>query len=344
MADDSFEMLLGNRLKKDLPHRAKALAAAYSSTLEYLKNNIYEEIRGAEPQLTDHGSRHIANVQRNILALLGDGEATDGETATKEVSGVELYLLAMATLFHDVGNIHGRRDHQRNIGAIFDDARGTSAATRREKTLVLRACAAHTGLASDGTRDTLKEVAPTEQLEGKKIQLQQLAAILRFADELAEGPQRTSEFRRQNNDYDSQSQIYQEYAAVTDVFIDRGNHRISLAYEIPVDTDDEDPKQRQGTLQALLQYILHRIVKLDQERRYAVHYAPVLSAFNKTVASFTFHCGKDLLALDLPRIELNDLTIPGADAKPLEETYTAYSPTELAPMLMVRCKEAKEAR
>lgn len=339
MADDSFRILFGDRLSAELPHRANALTAAYSNALEYLEKNIYEEISSAEPQLTDHGSSHVANVQRNILALLADGETTN-----EEISGVELYLLAMASLFHDVGNIHGRENHQNNIGTVFDKARGNDAATRREKTLVLRTCRAHTGLAADRTRDTIKELASTEQFEGKPVKLRQLAAILRFADELAEGPQRTSEFRLGTDYYDSQSRIYHEYASVTHILIDSGNRRISLVYEISVDTDSADPEQRPIKLTALVSHILRRIVKLDQERRYAVHYAPVLSAFNTTIASFAFHCHGELLELNLPEIELNDLTVPGAETTALDNAYPAYAPAKLVPALIDRCQNAKETR
>ena len=338
MSDPTFEAHLRSQLKENLPHRASALESAYGQALNYLENNIYEEIRAAEPNLTDHGSRHIANVQRNILALLGDGES-----ALVDISTVEFYCLAMATLFHDVGNILERKNHQLNIGAIFDAARGTDPTTKREKTLVLRACAAHTGTASDGTGDTLRELAEVEQFEGRRVRLRQLAAILRFADELAEGPQRTSAYRLQKDDYVCDARVYQEYASITHVLIDRGNRRIVLAYEIPVDGVD-DAAQREESLTLLLSHILQRIIKLDQERRYAVHYAPILSPFKATIASFNFHCGDGLLDFDLPHIQLDDLTIPGADAKSIEDDDPTYSPAVLAPKLIALCKKAKDPK
>ena len=212
-----------------------------------------------------------------------------------------------------------------------------------KKTLVLRACAAHTGTASDGTGDTLRELAEVEQFEGKRVRLRQLAAILRFADELAEGPQRTSAYRLEKDDYACDSRVYQEYASITHVLIDRGNRRIVLAYEIPVDGDD-DTGQREESLTLLLSHILHRIIKLDQERRYAVHYAPILSPFRATIASFNFHCGDGLLDFDLPQIRLDDLAIPGADAKSIEDDDPTYSPAELAPKLIALCKDVKDPK
>ena len=280
MTDPTFQTYLRDRLSRDIPDRAEALNGAYASALAYLEANVYEEIRAREPHLTDHGPRHVANVQRNVLALL-----SEDDNISLPISAVELYCLAIATLFHDVGNMEGREGHHQNVGAIFDAARGTSSAVRREKTLVLRACAAHTGVASTGSRDTLLELPEIEQFEGHKVRHRQLAAILRFADELAEGPQRTSDFRLSKGAYAASSRVYQEYASVTHVLIDRGNRRIALAYEIAVDAEHETEDARRASLTALISHIAARITKLDQERRYAVHYSSLLSAFQATEAS-----------------------------------------------------------
>ena len=325
---------------KNFPHRARALVGAYDQTLDYLNENVYEEVRAAEPHLTDHGPRHVANVHRNVVALLSD----DGETLP-DISAVELYCLAMATLFHDVGNVRGRENHHRNIGGIFDAARGRSGhGIRREKALVLRACGAHTGLAADGTRDTLKDVPVIEQFESQRVRLRQIAAVLRFADELAEGPHRTSSYRLDQNDYPSESRVYQEYALITQVLIDRGNRRILLTYDIPVDAGEDGLEERQASLTALLSHVLRRIVKLDQERRYAVHYTSMLAPFIATEASFTFHCGEEILDYELPEIRLDDLTIPGATTPAIEESLSEYSPGQLAETLVALCQETKDPK
>jgi len=336
MTYSSFEQRLRSCLENELPDRASALLGAYAQALNYLQANIYEEIRGTEVDLTDHGPRHVANVQRNILELLPHEESD-----LQALSASDFYCLAMSTLFHDVGNILGRTNHHQSIGGIFDAARGTDPATKREKNLVLRACGAHTGQASDGTRDTLKELKEIDHLNGKKVRHREVAAILRFADELAEGPQRTSTYRLQRDDYQASSRVYQEYASVTHVFIDRGNGRILLAYEIPVDAGP-NPIEKQESLKELLSHVFHRVIKLDQERRYATHYAPTLSPFKATVASFTFHCGDSILDYDLPQIILNDLTVPGENVKSIESDNPHYSPETLSERLISLCQQTKK--
>ena len=74
--------------------------------------------------------------------------------------------------------------------------------------MVVRATSAHTGKAQDGSCDTLKEVAELDHLANRPVRLRELAAILRFADELAEGPQRTSEFMQVEDLYESESKNF----------------------------------------------------------------------------------------------------------------------------------------
>lgn len=336
MTELLFEARLNALLKKENPDLTRALMGAFGRALNYLTENVYEDIRSREPNLTDHGPRHVENVLLNVLRLLpGPGSTSDS------LSALEMYCLGMFILFHDAGNIEQRRGHERNIGGIFDRAVGDGAGTRREKTLVLRACAAHTGTARDGSRDTLKDLDKEDQFKGQPIRLRELAAVLRFADELAEGPQRTSEYRRNRNQYDPSSRLYHDYASITNVLIDRRNERVCLTYDIPVDKPPKGLDQSEW-LMDLMAHVLKRIRKLDQERRYSRYYAPLLAPFKATEVSFNFHCGEQIMEVDgLPSLRLDDLTVPGADAKPIEKEYPKLSPGTLVPMLIDDCQNAK---
>lgn len=185
--DQGFEKELEKKINKDFKdEKARLLKAAYDSARSELAKQIYCEIKGQEPNLSDHSNEHISNVLDNAYALLEE----DG--AVNNLSGIEMYCLGMIILFHDVGNLYGRENHQTRIAKIYDQIRGTNSSVRPEKTLVLKAARAHTGKALDGSYDTLKDLGQNEHLEGKQVRLRDLASVLRFADELAEGPQRTS--------------------------------------------------------------------------------------------------------------------------------------------------------
>jgi hypothetical protein len=237
----------------------------------------------------------------------------------------------MCILFHDVGNLFGREDHHKRIGEVYDWARGSDAVLRREKTLVLRAAAAHTGFAADGSRDTLRAVPDLDHLDRERVRLREIAAILRFADELAEGPQRTSEYRRTHNLIASDSQIYHDYASVTHIRPDRGTERVLLTYEIPVATDSaRSVRARKQNLARLLTFIYERVVKLDQERRYAKFYSTALAPFKTTQVVLNFHCHGQVMNLDLPPIQLDDKVVPGDPTRSIPEMNSQYVVSTLA--------------
>lgn len=328
-----FEIHLKERLREEFhDEKGGQIYSTYEVTRGKLVDDVYQQILRAEPNLSDHGPDHIANVLDNVLYLLSNSHEEH------RLSAIELYLLAMGVLFHDVGNLHGRLDHHKKIGEIYDLARGTHARVRREKVLVMRLAGAHTGVASDGTRDTLKEVAEIDHLEGAMVHLRSIGAILRFADELAEGPQRTSEFLRRAGLYAEDSKIYHEYASVTNVGIDRRNQRILLTYEINIDDDTLARDDCSTWLQNLLLFIYKRVVKLDQERRYTRFYSDVLLPFKATQITFNFHCKSTLLPIELQSLLLDDKVIPGEQSKGLQEIDSRYKIDDLVNTVLLAAR------
>lgn len=309
----------------------KRIASGYERTRAELQKQVYRHIPGAEPSLSDHGIDHILNVQNNVIRLLSEEDGI-----IKSLSGIEMYCLGMFILFHDAGNVYGREGHHEKVGRLFDKIRGTSASLKREKTLVVRAARAHTGKAQDGSHDTLKELNQEDHLEGKRVRLRELAAILRFADELAEGPQRTSEFMQTENLYDSASKIYHIYANMTNIFIDRGNKRIVLTYEISIDLDQPE-NIRHKNLSKILEFTYRRIVKLNQERQYAGYYSELIAPFRFTEITFNFHCGDDILEMNLEPLKLTDIIIPGDPTKEISDIDKSYSIETLINNVLSKC-------
>ena len=331
MPNDNFDKQLRDKILEDFgDSKGHELAGAYEQAQARLQQEVYDNIPGAEPSLSDHGPRHIANVQKNATLLLSNNGIIEN------LSGIEMYCLGMCILFHDAGNVFGRDGHHNRVAEIFDSIRGTSASLLREKTLVVRAARAHTGTTQNGSRDTLKELAEEEHLEGQLVRLRELAAVLRFADELAEGPQRTSQFMREKGLYKPESQKFHDYASSTYIRIDRGNSRIILTYEIDIDVNQSDDL-RQSHLSELFEFIYGRILKLNQERQYARYYSELLAPFKFTEISFNFHCDGDLLSVDLSPLRLTDIVVPGDQTKKIEEIDSAYSIDTLVAELISKC-------
>lgn len=319
MARD-FETHVEQRLNAELDSgAAAAYLGAYTQAKTKLTKHVYDAITGAQPHLSDHSDRHIDNVLHNCGRLLSLSH--DAHT----LSAVDLYCLSMFVLFHDVGNLYGRDNHQQKVGEIFDWVRGATSDLRRERTLVLKAARAHTGLAGDGTSDTLKELSEQDHLDDRPIKLRELAAILRFADELAEGPQRTSDFMRLNGGYSAGSQVYHDYASITNVHIDRPGGRITVTYEFDVARSTKGGAPGDDAwIRNLLAFTYKRIIKLDQERRYARYYGRCLNPFRMTSVEMNFHCGHVLLPVSLPPLHLDDKVIPGDPCKSIPDLISAY--------------------
>jgi hypothetical protein len=323
------------RLSDEHAARGLEFFAEYEATRTQLVESIFGEIKGIQPDLSDHGPDHIANVQENAYQLLSDHHDLH------KLKALDLYCLGMAILFHDVGNLFGRKHHQKEVGKVFDWARGTDAKIRHERTLILRLAGAHTGTATDGTSDTLKEVNEKDHLYGEGVQLRSIAAILRFADELAEGPQRTSEFAREHGLIKNASKIYHEYASVTNIRADRGTQRIQVSYEIPLQTSDITRWQKRGKqLSTLLRFVYARVVKLDQERRYNRFYSEALLPFRSTEVTFMFHSERALLDVDLPPLVLDDKVVPGDRTKTVPQIDSHYEITTLTQAVLKQLKKA----
>ena len=331
MLNRDFDKQLRKKISDDFEgDKERELISSYDQTQTKLQHQVYPNIQGSEPNLTDHGIKHVLNVQKNTIDLLSD----DG---IKKLSGIEMYCLGMLILFHDVGNIYGRDDHQDKVAEVFDSIRGNDISLRREKTMVVSATRAHTGTARDGSRDTLKDIDnEREHLEGQRVQLRELAAILRLADELAEGPQRTSEFMQKEGLYKSESQQFHDYANITHTFIQRSNNRIVLTYEIDIDVNKPDK------LRNFLSFIFQRIQKLDQERQYTRYYSELLAPFKFTEVTFNFHYGSKTLDIGLSPLKLTDIVVPGDPAKDLTDIDPDYSIDKLVANLLTQCQKRKK--
>ena len=299
--DTTLEKIMNSKLSTEYNKReAETYYAQYCHARNRLEKEVFSFIPAVETQLTDHTEKHIEDVLKKAHKLLGED--------IEKFNAAELYLLCICVLFHDCGNIHGRDGHEKKIADIYDAIVGEDATRTQERRLILSVVKAHSGLSRKGDKDTLFEVMEKTSLYDKEIRLREIAGIIRLADELAEGPQRTSSYILGHNSIlkdgeekpiiKDDSLIFHKYASVTDIFIDKGNGRIALTYNIEIPVS-------QVTFSELINFIYKRIVKLDAERRYCKYYAPSLEKLKRTEAKINiFHKGEDII--DTPLIELGD--------------------------------------
>ena len=89
-----------------------------------------------------------------------------------------------------------------------------------------------------------------------------------FADELAEGRQRTSNYMLKHGLYTPDSILFHDYSSATDIAIDKGNKRIAITYQFAI-TTKKGIEDELSKLQKSLTFAWERLGKMDLERRYA---------------------------------------------------------------------------
>ena len=297
--DTEIEKYLFKLLKKE--SHGNELIGQYTHARQYLADNIYDEIKGVENSLTDHSGRHIENVLDNAWKLIRTEEIKNGKIkeSVKSFNAIDMYLLCMGILLHDVGNIHGRKKHNENISDIYNKI-VVDSTSKTEKRILMSIVQAHCGETQDGKKDTLGIVEPYAYIYEKKVSPREIASVIRFADELAEGKQRTSQYMLENEKYDKDSEMYHYYASIVEVTIDKSDNRIMLTYNINY------PIPINLNFEKVMSMVFRRIVKLDSERKYCRYYSPLLNDFKETEAQLNFYIDTEPVQLDLPKITLCD--------------------------------------
>ena len=307
-----FERTLETSLQQMGEVPASEYLARYVTARDILLGDILNEIRGVEPNLTDHGPDHVRNVLTNVDQLL--------TPVRDHFQPIELYVLGLGVLFHDVGNLQGRHEHNRRIAEFYDHVR-SDPRFAQEKALVVRICKAHTGTTASGSWNTLLEVPQSDHLDGERIRARELAAIIRFADELAEGPQRTSQYLLNSHAYSADSVLHHAYSAATNLCIDPENNRIAVTYQVQVNSTP-DLNHELAELGSLLQVIHQRLAKMDLERRYARYHCPgPLATYRRISVSLDVQLDGEFLDLGLETslsddVYLNEPPILLSDRKP----------------------------
>ena len=282
------------------------------------KDNFFKEIKGKEPNMSDHSERHIQDVFDRAYKVIGEDEFV-------KFTPHEIYCLALMILFHDVGNIFGRTDHNNvaKISEVYNKYRSNVSNYRNERRVITLGASAHCGKSKENNNDTLKDVKE-DSIDGEKINLPELAAILRFSDELAEGKQRTCAFLIEKEMIDPGSDIYHRYAQVAEIQIDRKLERISITYDIEI--PKKFNKKAQEDLKELIQFTYYRAIKLDVERRYAKYYSAILQKFKYVTVQYNFVFDeKSPIEIGLNKIIFEDrYPIPGGQEDESKEKAENY--------------------
>lgn len=213
-------------------------------------------------RLTDHGPGHIKTVIRRASDLL---KASDSDTLTC----YETYLLLAAIHVHDVGNLYGRQDHEVMANRVMERLGALFGPDDTEKRAIFTIARAHSGQNKDG-KDIIADLLKEDFILGQRVRPRFLAALLRFADELADDRTRAARFSIEENQIPESSLIYHKYAyALHSVLVEKDS--INLKFELAAG-DATEPFKKDKKPAYLLEEIFGRTMKMHRERIYCMRF------------------------------------------------------------------------
>lgn len=318
----------------------------YQATRNEIIDHVLSHIAKTEPNLTDHSATHIADVIDNASLLLGFKNEHHVGDINRDLNIFlphEMLCLLLGLCLHDIGNLLGREEHQNQIAQVWGTLASWKMWTVQERNLIISLCRAHSSGKSHPF-DTLKPLTlAAGYFHKQQVHLSAIAALIRFADELAEGAHRTSQTILDLGIVADTSKLYHHYALCTDVAIDKANGRVALTYVVDLANPNYPTKKRELNkfLKDLLHLIYSRALKLNRERQLARYYAPCLVDIRETSVSLKFQKGGCELGLPLEPLVFNELESTSVDVELFERIDSRYKIIDLIREILGKNDNAK---
>ena len=312
--DTPLEVLLKKKVDEEdshhhFPHTGTNRFMLYTSIKTKLQERIYRDIGDALAKdsggkaYTRHDLDHVDDVIRKAGQLLGANSDTSNP-AINQISPYEIFVLLVACLIHDAGNIDGRSGHALRARKILDEI-SDNQLDPKEIGLISKIARAHGGKTLSGNSDTIGELRLTDFVENSKLRPRFLAAVLRFADELAENP------RRANRREEKGSKFPNLFCSVVTIGVDYRNRWISLDFSVSDDACALKEEDENGREVFFLDYIAKRVIKTELERRYCDRQLRGQATFD--AIRVTIELIKDYEEWELIHFELEDRGYPSSD-------------------------------
>lgn len=255
--------------------------------------------------LNDHGPAHIEKVIERAFSILN--------SSSLEPTEFETFILLCAIQIHDIGNVLGRVSHERKLNDIFDEHSKDLIIDSPEKRVIKSIAMAHGGKTREGNKDTISKLRTSEVIFDTTIRTRFLAAVLRFADELADDSSRANRSALDLGVIGVDSEIYHNYSKVLHTVViekdDTNNdHRIMLVYELDASTLKKQYKIG-NSQKYLLDEIYDRTLKMEQERRYCMKFMHPYIDIGRIEVTINIY-DEDLEPLPSISYRLEDISYP----------------------------------
>lgn len=266
---ESLLIKLWKKSPQDFPKNGK-YDSRYQSILSDLETAVYPHINAMLAAsngglYTDHGPDHFREVIRYAGKLL---DIEGSKKLPAGLTGYDIYILLVAILLHDAGNIGGRDKHERRTNEIINKFT-TLAQDKNEKRLIADIARAHGGKTDAGDKDTIStRLKELDTIQSARCHPQFIAALARFADEICESKNRAAAYPLATDTLPPQSRAYHLYAdCIRYVDFDAPAGTVRIGYSIDI-KDLAKPLQGDSGETYISDEILDRLDKMELERRY----------------------------------------------------------------------------
>jgi len=279
---------LDNAPKELYPlHKKTDFHAHYIKLEDYLNENVHKEVTiGAnlvnpEMLLNDHGPEHIETVISRASYLVG--------STTCQLTPYETYLLLCCIQLHDVGNLFGRYKHEKNAKEIMLAAEGICGRSVIEALKIKNIAEAHGGRTDKGNKDKITPLEPKSNTNDGEIRPQMLAAILRFADELADDKSRSLSTLLIKGKIPKPSEVFHAYAmCLESVMVNHNENAINLTFHVPRNFLEKKFVKEDSKI-LLLDEIYLRVLKMHYERIYCMRFCKDIIEIDKILVTIEFY-------------------------------------------------------
>jgi len=262
----------------------------YSQKLT-LFNHIYAHIETMLPNFTDHSSGHINRIMKiyekmlrnNILYL---DQSRDYEMFSPQKEEIfnfyEVYLLLCATIWHDVGNIIARENHEKRIEQVVEKLKLFFVDDDIKK-YALAIAEAHRG-----ENSIARNIPYDVDYNGEEMNLRFLAAVLKLADELEEGEVRVDKtyYEARKADIAEDQKLHWNISRCIKRIDPKPNDQ---TIEIRAQLEDENAcfkkyLKKIGNVEkpvAFIDELIYRIDKINETRKYYMQFITKTIHFNR---------------------------------------------------------------
>lgn len=255
---------------------SKDYCRRFTNVEDYLNTHVHPSVViGASIHdgglLNDHGVEHVQMVIERASALLKPIKFENQPALTP----YEIYLLLCAIHVHDVGNIGGREEHERNNAGIASELRPFVEHDVFEIEVFRSIAEAHGGR-HNGSKDKLHRMPERQAVNSMDVRSRALAAILKFSDELADDKTRGNSRLLENGSMPKGSEIYHKYSlSIQSLNIRPDVKSIDLEFFLTIEDITRTWGKQDGTAvvdEYIIDEIYARTKKMHLERVYCSRY------------------------------------------------------------------------